>query len=83
VNVAFGPAWKEPTAELRQIVQKWPNGNLKAIGQTQGYCQVGRWTYYNERGDRTGEVDFDKVTVLRYDPNLPANKGLGKAKAKE
>jgi hypothetical protein len=83
MEVSFGPAWKGFAAKLQEIVEKWPNGNLKATGDKLGNRKVGRWTYYNEQGDRIREKDFDEGQTSEFNPNDPDNKGLGRSKAKD
>jgi hypothetical protein len=82
LEVAIGPAWKGPF-KLERIVEKWPNGNLKARGYKLGDRKVGPWTYWNEQGDRIRRDDYDEGTTFEYDPSHPDNKGQGKPKAKQ
>jgi hypothetical protein len=83
LEVKFGPAWKGSAGGRQKSVEKWPNGNLKATGQKHGERKVGRWTYYNEQGDRIREEDFDEGQTSEFNPNHPHNKGLGRPKAKD
>ena len=69
--------------KLQKTVENWPNGTLKATGDKLGDRKVGRWTYYNEQGDRLREEDFDEGTTTEYNPDHPENKGLGRSKTQD
>jgi len=36
----------------RPVLQNWPDGSQRAVGQTQGGRQVGEWSYYHDNGQR-------------------------------
>lgn len=36
----------------------WPNGQKQAVGQTKDGFQVGKWTFWDANGVKTGETEF-------------------------
>ena len=74
----FGPLWKEERT-LEKAEERWPNGNLKAVGQRMHGHEYGEWHYFNEEGDRVKIVTYTgNLGTRRCDPNGPENKGAGK-----
>ncbi len=39
-------------------VVQYPNGQKRAEGQYENNARSGRWTFYDEKGAKTGETDF-------------------------
>ena len=78
VTAKFGKGWKEADLKVVSVEEKWPDGNLKAKGETRDGKPCGLWTYYNEAGDRIREQDYTKGKVAEFNPEHPSNKGLGK-----
>jgi len=50
-------AANEPTRH-GPYVAFWPNGQKQAAGQTKDGFQVGRWTFWDANGVKTGETEF-------------------------
>ena len=78
VHAEFGPEWKQER-KLEKVEQRWPNGNLKVVGQTMNGRPYGRWEYFNERGDRIKDVRYtgDDVGSSEYNPKYTSNKAVG------
>jgi len=76
LDVVLGKNWKEKRV-IEKVVEKWPNGNLKVVGQKVNGQLYGKWEYFNEAGDRIREKDFSKGTVAECNPEHPSNKGAG------
>ena len=72
-----GPGLEGSREKILEIVEKWPNGNLRMTGRKAGDHNVGRWAYYNEQGDRIRELDFDKGGSISVIPTLLQTKGWG------
>jgi hypothetical protein len=80
LEAEFGEEWKEER-RLEKVEERWPNGNLKAVGQTVNGQQYGEWNYFNEEGDRVRIVDYSGGGgEAACNPEHPANKGAGKKK---
>ena len=77
--VELGALRKEDRT-LKKVEERWPNGNLKAVGHKAYGQKLGQWEYFNEEGDRVRveEVRPIQPTVSACDPNSPENKGAGK-----
>jgi hypothetical protein len=81
VKARFGAEWKEPPRNIVPVEEKWPNGNLKAKGQTLNGERWGLWEFFNEEGDRIRTVDYTKGVTAEANPEHPSNKGKGKPAA--
>jgi hypothetical protein len=80
VNVQFGAAWNEQRNTVK-VEEKWPNGNLKAVGQTVNGKRFGDWEFFNENGDRTEIIGYTGGHGSAVcNPEHPDNKGAGKRK---
>jgi len=80
VNVQFGAAWNEQM-NMVKVEEKWPNGNLKAVGHTVNGKRFGDWEFFNENGDRTEIVGYTGGHGSAVsNPEHPDNKGAGKLK---
>ncbi len=53
----FGSEWKEER-KLEEVKERWPNGNVKAVGQTMNGQKHGQWSYFNEEGDLIREANY-------------------------
>lgn len=49
----------EPTRH-GPVVSFWANGQKRVMGQTQDGFKVGKWTFWDENGVKTGETEFLK-----------------------
>lgn len=79
VDVNFGEGWKEKRV-YKDVVEKWPNGNLKEKGTTMNGKKSGKWEYFNEAGDRI-RTEEHPGAVAEENPDHPDNKGAGKPQA--
>ncbi len=80
VNAQFGTAWNEQR-NMVKVEEKWPNGNLKAVGQTVNGKRFGDWEFFNENGDRTEIIGYTGGHGSAVcNPEHPDNKGAGKRK---
>lgn len=80
VNAQFGTAWNEQRNMVR-VEEKWPNGNLKTVGQTVNGKRFGDWEFFNENGDRTEIIGYTGGHGSAVcNPEHPDNKGAGKRK---
>ncbi len=78
VNAQFGTAWNEQR-NMVKVEEKWPNGNLKAVGQTVNGKRFGDWEFFNENGDRTEIIGYTGGHGSAVcNPEHPDNKGAGK-----
>jgi len=77
IDAEFGPQWKEER-KTEMVDQRWPNGNLKVVGQTVNGERFGEWNYFNEEGDRIRIVDYSKGWEAQCNPTHPSNKGAGR-----
>jgi hypothetical protein len=78
VNAEFGADWREQR-KIEHVEEKWPNGNLKAVGQTVNGKRIGDWEFFNENGDRTQIVGYTGGHgSADCNPDHPDNKGAGK-----
>jgi hypothetical protein len=57
LSVEFGALWKEER-KFAWVEECWPNGNLRARGQTLNGDRFGEWHFFNEAGDRIRIVDY-------------------------
>ena len=76
IDVKIGKDWNEPKANVKQVVEHWPNGNLKVRGETTNGLKTGKWQYFNEAGDLVETSEGGSTAV--HNPDHPNNKGLGK-----
>ncbi len=76
LDVQLGPEWKEER-EVEKVRQRWPNGNLKAVGQKVNGRRRGEWHFFNEEGSRTRVVDYTRGSEAKCNPEHPDNKGAG------
>jgi len=81
VYAEFGSEWKEER-KLEKVEERWPNGNLKVVGQTMNGQRCGQWEYFNEQGDRTKDERYtgDDLGSDEYNPEYHSNKGVGAKK---
>jgi antitoxin component YwqK of YwqJK toxin-antitoxin module len=79
VKVEPGTEWKEQRI-VESVVEKWPNGNIKAKGQKVNGKAYGKWEYFSEEGDRTKTVEYNRGVTMEHYPDHPDNKGAGKPK---
>lgn len=78
VKAEFGKGWKEER-KIEAVKETWPNGNLKAKGQTVNGQRFGEWEYFNENGDRIKIVHYTGGQgEATLDPESPQNKGAGR-----
>ncbi|MEM9411361.1 MAG: hypothetical protein AAGA30_09625, partial [Planctomycetota bacterium] len=76
--VKVGGDWKEPANQIKNVVERWPNGNLRKTGKLINGHRTGEWLYFNENGDLIrSESDG---TISKHNPDHPANRGRGKKK---
>jgi hypothetical protein len=82
LNVEFGKDWKEER-EIKNVGEKWPNGNFKAVGQTVNGERFGEWNFFNEKGDRIKTIYYTSNRgSAKCNPEHPSNKGAGIPKNK-
>jgi len=81
VHVKFGSQWHEER-KLEKVEARWPNGNLKMVGQTMNGRRYGQWEFFNEEGHRIKEVRYtgEDIGSAEYNPDYPSNKGAGAKK---
>ncbi len=80
IKVSFGEDWQEERV-IKNVEEKWPNGNLKAAGQTVNGERFGEWNFFNEQGDRTKIIHYaSNRGSATCNPEHPSNKGAGKRK---
>ncbi len=77
VDVKFGEGWKEQRV-YKDVINKWPNGNLKEKGRTMNGTKYGKWEYFNEAGDRIRSEEHPGGATATANPEHPDNKGAGK-----
>lgn len=77
VNADFGAGWTEQR-KIETVEEKWPNGNLKSVGETVNGKRIGNWEFFNENGDRTQTIDYTGGGSAVCNPEHPDNKGAGK-----
>ncbi len=77
MNADFGAGWTEQR-KIEKVEEKWPNGNLKAVGETVNGKRIGNWEFFNENGDRTQTIDYTGGGSAVCNPEHPDNKGAGK-----
>jgi len=73
-----GQKWTEKKPEVEEILERWPNGNLKVTGQKTNGIKTGKWEYFNESGDRVKTIEGGTTSVCN--PDHADNKGQGKGK---
>jgi hypothetical protein len=79
--VRFGALWNEER-KLEQVEERWPNGNLRAVGKTVNGKRFGEWQFFNEEGDRIRVVHYTGAQGdAECDPDHPDNKGAGRRPA--
>lgn len=77
LKVGQSDDWKEPRV-IKQVEETWPNGNLKASGNTTNGHKTGEWNYFNEKGDRIKTVYHGEGRGTAIcNPEHPDNKGAG------
>jgi hypothetical protein len=78
LDVKFGSEWSEER-KIEKVEETWPNGNLKAIGQTVNGQRYGEWHFFNQEGDRVKVIHYTGGGgTATYNPYHPDNKGAGK-----
>ena len=83
IKVSYGKDWREKR-EIKDVVEKWPNGNLKAVGQTVNEERFGEWNFFNEEGDRTKIIYYQSNRgSATCNTEHPSNKGTGIPNKKE
>ena len=83
IPVTFGSEWTE-VRKVETVTKTWPNGNLKATGQTVNGERLGEWNFYNEDGDRIEIIYYNDFRgTTKCNPDHPDNKGAGKRKMTE
>lgn len=82
IDVKFGTEWKYKR-EVKQVEERWKNGNLKANGTTVNGVKLGEWNYFNEQGDRI-RIEYPGTGrgTATCNSEHPDNKGAGKRQAK-
>lgn len=73
-----GENWNEEKPEVKEVLERWPNGNLKVKGQETNGIKTGKWDYFNESGDRVKTIEGGTTSVCN--PDHPSNKGQGLGK---
>jgi len=78
ITVSFGSGWAEER-KTETIEETWPNGNLKATGETVNGQRFGEWNFFNEQGDRTEIIYYaSNRGSAKCNPEHPSNKGAGR-----
>lgn len=76
--VKLGGDWKEPTKRIKNVIERWPNGNLKKTGNLTNGQRTGEWLFFNEKGDLIRSES--RGTIATHNPDHPKNRGRGKKK---
>ncbi len=76
IDVRFGDAWHE-VRQQQSVEETWPNGNLKAVGQTINRHRVSEWRFFSEAGDLIRSVNYTTGQEAAFNPQHPEARGAG------
>ena len=68
ISATVGPGWIDQPRTVKSVEEQWPNGRVRCKGQTLNGKKHGVWTYWDQDGNRTEEVEYFQDAVVRSGP---------------